>query len=278
MQTPGIDLEKIRGLLKDFYNLTNMKTCLHDSNGTELCFYPKMLSDFCELLRKNKEMDERCKACDKHAFAQCKKTYKQYVYTCHAGLLECISPILYEQKVIGYIAYGQVKTHEQANFDEIAKIFPAEYQEKLSKAFADLPIIPPEKLHSAIRILDACTGYEYLKTLSVGADGKIDARLSTYINEHLTDDLSVQTLCSHFRLAHSEIYAIFKEYFQDTPAEYIKKRRLYKACDLLKNTALPVNKIAKTCGIPDYNYFSKIFKKTFGISPRTYRATKSDSF
>lgn len=271
MNTYGFDLEKIQVLLKDFYHLTNMKTCIHDSNGVELCFYPKKLSDFCELLRKNKEMDERCQQCDKFAFAECKRTGKQYVYTCHAGLLECISPILFDEKVIGYIAYGQVKTHAEANFNSLAYPFSVQEQKALKKAFDGLPIIEHEKLEAAIRILDACTGYEYLKGLSSVAERTIDDRIDTYISERLTEDLSVQTLCSHFHLAHNEIYSIFKGYFQTTPAEYIKQKRLHAACELLKRTNLPINKIAIKCGIPDYNYFSKIFKQTFKIPPSAYR-------
>jgi YesN/AraC family two-component response regulator len=144
-----------------------------------------------------------------------------------------------------------------------------------SKFFKDLPAIEMDKINSAIKILDACTGYEYLKNLVSANENKIDILLDTYINQHLTEDLSIATLCRHFHLAHSEIYSIFKEYFFSTPAEYIKMRRLKTACDLLKQTNLPVHKIAKKCGIPDYNYFSKIFKSVFGMSPREFRKSQT---
>lgn len=263
--------EKIQTLLCDFYNLTNMKICIYDSAENELCFYPEKLSPFCALLRQNKEMDKRCQDCDKHAFAECKKSCAQYSYTCHAGLFECISPILYEQKIIGYILIGQTKSKENGNFSKLAKRFPKDMRQRLGELFENLPNIPIDKIRSAMRILDACTGYEYLKRVVRDGENKIDFLLTEYINEHLTDDLSVQTLCSRFHLSHSEIYSVFKEYFDDTPADYIKKRRLHKACELLKNTSLPVHKIAQKCGIPDYNYFSKIFKKIYGIPPRIFR-------
>lgn len=263
-------IEKIQALLRDFYNLTNIKICIYDRAENELCYYPEKFSPFCALLRQNEEMDKRCQECDKRAFAECKKTYTQFSYTCHAGLLECVSPILYDNKIIGYIALGQTKT-EDGNFSKLSEQFPKETQERLSKLFEELPNISMDKIRSAMRILDACTGYEYLKGLVRAGENKIDSLLTEYVNEHLTDDLSVQTLCSRFHLSHGEIYAIFKEYFDDTPADYVKKRRLHNACELLKNTSLPIHKIAQKCGIPDYNYFSKIFKRTFHITPRTYR-------
>lgn len=123
----------------------------------------------------------------------------------------------------------------------------------------------------AMRILDACTGYEYLKELVRSAERRIDLRIGGYIDDNLSGNLSVQQLCSRFRLSHSEIYALFREYFRTTPAEYIRERRLDKACRLLAGTSLPVGKISAECGIPDYNYFSKIFRRTRGVSPRQYR-------
>ena len=265
------DLQKMRELLRDFYNLTHIKICIYDSTGNELCFYPEKLTPFCELLRRDEEMNDRCKICDRNAFSQCKKTHEQYVYTCHAGLLECVSPILFEKKIIGYIAIGQIKSNERADFSHIESNLPSKLREALADRFEKLPSVDMEKINSAIRILDACTGYEYLKQLVHAADNKIDVLLDGYINDHLSEDLSVQLLCSRFRLSHSEIYSVFKEFFHATPAEYIKMRRLKKACELLQNTNFSVNKIAKECGIADYNYFSKVFKRTFGMSPRAFK-------
>ena len=264
-------LEKMQRLLQDFYNLTNIKTCLYDSTENELCFYPQKLSDFCALLRQDKEMDERCRLCDKRAFAECRKTYKQYFYTCHAGLQECVSPILFEKEIIGFIALGQIKSNERADFPLEKNDLPPKRKAALKQAFEQLPTIPPDKLNSAVAILDACTGYEYLKTLIKSNEGKIDVKLGKYVHENLAEMLSVPILCSKFRMSHSELYSVFKEYYRSTPAEYVKKCRLEYACKLLKETELPVGVIAKRCGIPDYNYFSKVFKKAYGVCPRTYK-------
>lgn len=265
------NLKKMQELLHDFYYLTQIKICIYDHGGNELCYYPEKLTPFCSLLRKNKVMDERCRACDHLAFSQCKKTHKQYVYTCHAGLLEGISPILYDDRIIGYIAVGQIKANKESSFEELLCELPTEDRAPLSELYRRLPVNDPEKISAAMRILDACTGYEYLKGLVRSAEEQIDLRLAAFINDHLKEALSVPVLCSEFHLTHSEIYSIFREYFNATPAEYIKGRRLGHACRLLKETDLPVSEIARRCGIPDYNYFSKIFKRSFGLSPREYR-------
>ena len=74
----NFDLRKIEDLLKHFYNLTNIKICIYDSDENEICYYPEKLSKFCSLLRTNPAMDQLCQKCDKYAFSQCKKTREHF--------------------------------------------------------------------------------------------------------------------------------------------------------------------------------------------------------
>lgn len=260
------DLSKMQELLHDFYNLTGIKICIYDSAENELCYYPEKLTPFCRALREDAAADGRCRACDRRAFAECKRTHRRAVYTCHAGLLECFSPILYNDKIIGYIVIGQIRA-ESAPAEEL----PAD----LRALYAQLPAIGMDKINSAIHILDACAGYEYVKTLVSGYDERIDARMAAYIEEHLAGDLSVAALCRAFRLSRSELYLLFREYFSASVADFVKARRLQTACRLLEKTRLPVGKIAEQCGIPDYNYFSKQFKAAFRLSPTQWRQSRS---
>ncbi len=263
--------QSFENLLKDFYNLTGMKTCLYDADGNELCYYPGKLSDFCKILRKDEKMDARCRECDRLAFANCRKNRTQYVYSCHAGLRECISPILFENRIIGFIMIGQINGSDSEAFARVEKELPPELSAELKDAYNRLPLFSSEKLLSAFRVLDACAGYELLKTLMLTKNDPIDSRIDEYIHSNLSAPLSVSHLCSEFHLSRYEIYNICKEYFAFTPAEYIKNCRLAHACNLLATTALPIKDIAERCGIPDYNYFSKIFKSSYKLSPTQYR-------
>ena len=78
------DLSKMQELLHDFYNLTGIKICIYDSAENELCYYPEKLTPFCRALREDAAADGRCRACDRRAFAECKRTHRRAVYTCHA--------------------------------------------------------------------------------------------------------------------------------------------------------------------------------------------------
>ncbi len=252
--------QKTLELLRDFYLLTGIKICIYDKNENEIAYYPEKYSDFCKLIRNNSIMEKKCIECDKKAFAQCRKTRKQYTYTCHAGLLECISPIIINDEIIGYIGLGQVPSENPP------------INSKFAEEYNKLPKFPVKKITAAINILDACTGYQYLKDI-MAQKNSIEYKLNEYINNHLTCD--IDDLLKTFSVSRNELYSIFRTHFNTTPHEYIKARKIKKALELLKSTKLPVNEIAINCGIPDYNYFSKIFKKTVGTSPSKYRKNHS---
>ncbi len=271
-----LELKDLGALLEDFYNLSDIKTCLYDLEGNELCYYPAKFSSFCEILRANEDMDKKCKDCDKIALEHCRKIHSQYSYTCHVGLQECISPIIYNDQVIGFMMLGQVKKSNAPDFPNLPKNLPAELIDELKSAYNSLPVISEEKLKSAFRIIDVCAGYELLKDFVRSHNNAIDEQIKQYILDNISAPLSVTLLCSKFRLSHSEIYHIFKEFFSCTPADYIKKSRLKYACKLLVTTKLSVSEIATACGIPDYNYFSKVFRAAYYLSPTQYRKKNSE--
>lgn len=270
------DLDSLLPLLKDFYSLAGTKICVLDSDGREICYYPERLTEFCSLLRENEQMDAACKDCDKRGIAICKKTHRQYTYTCHAGLTECVAPILSDGEIVGYLLIGQVKNGDSPNSSVVQAISdPAKRKELIAK-YRALPSVSLEKLNAAIHIMDVCTGYEHLRDLMRYTDQRIDRRLGEYVRDNLTGDLSVNTLCRQFCVSRNEIYALFKSYFGTTPASYIKNQRMQHACALLSTGALPVHTVAELCGIPDYNYFTKLFKKAIGTTPTAYRNKKTE--
>lgn len=263
--------EKINELLRDFYRLTNIKICIYDSEEHELYYYPEKLTPFCNELRKNREMEKKCLSCDRNAFIECKKTHLPSIHVCHAGLIECFAPILYNNVIIGYIAIGQIKERQQSKFPFSESKIDGIDCEALGKKFEELPYIEREKLDAAMRILNVCAGYEYLRSLVNEMTYGIERRISDYIESHLSGDLSVEKLERELHISRRMLYEVFRESYSTSVASFIKERRLQKSCELLKETDESISKISEKSGFSDYNYFSKQFKKTFGVSPLSYR-------
>jgi YesN/AraC family two-component response regulator len=58
-----------------------------------------------------------------------------------------------------------------------------------------------------------------------------------------------------------------------TLTDYVNSRRVEQAASMLRSGTLQVQTVAQYCGIPDVNYFSKLFKRYTGVSPKEFRAT-----
>lgn len=87
------------------------------------------------------------------------------------------------------------------------------------------------------------------------------------------NDISLNTISQNMYLSPVYISKIFKELMGDSPINYLIKIRLSKAKELLKKEKLPIKVIAKMVGYNDPYYFSKHFKKFYGVSPAKFKNT-----
>lgn len=101
-------------------------------------------------------------------------------------------------------------------------------------------------------------------------DSRID-RMLRYINRNLDKPLSVTDLAEHFHLHPTHLIRFFKEKTGETPANYIRIRRMETAKRLLESTDLYISQIMEQIGFCDESQFSKQFKKYYALSPRNYR-------
>jgi len=96
-------------------------------------------------------------------------------------------------------------------------------------------------------------------------DEKIEKVLS-YINENLTEKLSVEALAEQAYLSKYHFMRLFKAQTGDTVHAYIRQKRLLHAARLIREGAA-ANKAAADSGFSDYSVFHRAFKESFGISP-----------
>lgn len=92
-----------------------------------------------------------------------------------------------------------------------------------------------------------------------------------YIDANLNGDLSLHTLANLLNLNASYLSSLFHKETGKTVTDYVSTRRMDAASKLLRTTQLQVQTIAQHCGINDSNYFSKLFKKQYGMTPLQFR-------
>ena len=94
---------------------------------------------------------------------------------------------------------------------------------------------------------------------------KIAAVLS-YINEHLSQELSVDALAAQSFLSRYHFMRLFKAQTGYTVHNYIRQKRLNLAARLIRE-GMPAGRAAAECGFTDYSSFHRAFTQTFGVSP-----------
>ena len=99
-------------------------------------------------------------------------------------------------------------------------------------------------------------------------------RAITTIDSDLTANLSLNTLSTMQNLSPSYLSALFSQETGQTLTEYVNQKRVKLAMRLLATTKLQIQTIAQHCGILDVHYFSKVFKKVVGLTPKQYRESQ----
>lgn len=92
----------------------------------------------------------------------------------------------------------------------------------------------------------------------------------SYLNDHLTEDISIDDLSSRFFLSRYYLMHTFKEQTGYTIGSYLSTKRLILARELIAN-GTPITDVCYACGFRNYSTFSRAYKKSFGESPRDYR-------
>lgn len=93
-----------------------------------------------------------------------------------------------------------------------------------------------------------------------------------YIKGNYMSEITVGMLANTAKMSESNFYSVFKKQMGVPPISYLNNYRLSIAADKLTDTARRIGEISYSVGINDPLYFSKLFKKTYGMTPKEYRA------
>ena len=92
-----------------------------------------------------------------------------------------------------------------------------------------------------------------------------------YINNNYSSNIKISDIAKYVGLNRSYFSNLFTKTLGISPQEYLLSLRIEKACTLLEDLQLTIGEISIKVGYTDQLTFSKIFKKTKGVSPKLYR-------
>ncbi len=97
-----------------------------------------------------------------------------------------------------------------------------------------------------------------------------------YLKENIEKRITLQQLAEYMGYSQSHLSMRFRQETGDSPLNHLNKLRIERACQLLRETNLKVNQICHKVGVEDAYYFSRLFHKFMGVSPKAYRAVADE--
>ena len=150
-----------------------------------------------------------------------------------------------------------------------------DYEKEMDNGIRDMHMKPAEvfdyfvdTLRAAICIRDRKSSYQ---------SGRLLRHALEYIDRNYDrESLSLSSVAEETDVSANYLSAVFSQNMQKTFIEYVTEKRMEKAKKLLGATDKSSGEIALEVGYKDSHYFSFVFKKTQGLSPREYRNSKKD--
>lgn len=100
---------------------------------------------------------------------------------------------------------------------------------------------------------------------------RVVTRAVRYMYDHLREKLSLEALSAELGVSKSYLNIIFRQETGHAPMDFFIELRMQEACRLLEDGHMRVNEVAAALGYDDPYYFSRVFRRHTGFSPRDYR-------
>ena len=269
------DKEKLTQVLSDFYNSTGIAVALYDASQRSVAGSP-IHSPFCTHIHNRKECIDHCNQSNLIHMKEVSLNWQISRYACHAGVMEVIFPVIYEDVLIAYIQIGQFRDaeHRYSRADKLPEI-AEQYGfslERLQVLYDELSLVSDERLNSLCHIVDILVKSFWQDGLITYNRSMLSIKIENYIDEHLGEKIGLNDICNEFLLSKNLVYQLFRNEFNTTVNNLITEKRLYRAKELLQTSPeLNITQVSLLCGFSDYNYFIRVFKKQFGITPLQLR-------
>lgn len=268
----NFDTQKISRTLSDFYNATGINMDLLKADFTpigNLGFWENIR--YCKAIQNTAEGKKRCLKSDADLYEKCKISRKPEMHVCHAGLIDIAVPIIYQDTVIGYIIFGQMKTdNDFSSLKSYIKELSLDTK-TMEKFYSEIDFFDSGKIESVSNIAEMVVKHILLENmLYPNFDATLEKAVA-YITENLDKELSVKKISDNINISKSVLYRRFHLCFSLTVNQFITKKRIEKAENLLKNTDMSIEAISRETGFSSAAHFSKIFKSEKGIPPLKFR-------
>ena len=265
-------MQKIKQVMYDFYNSTGINIVLLRDDFSYVGDRNHWESNcYCKAIQNTRKGYTYCEKSDSELLKKCKSTKKMQMHVCYGGLIDMALPIIYDDNIIGYIIFGQMRS--EVEFSKVVGFLKSlGLDEKELQVFFDkIPVYNHNKIQSISNIATMLVKYILLeKLLMPYMDDRIQSAIN-YIESNLEGELSIQKISKSVNVSKSFLYKNFHKYFNCTISEYINTKRIEKSLEYLKEPNLSIDEVSQKVGFSSVSYYGKIFKQQKNMTPFKYK-------
>lgn len=269
------DHERLLQLITSLRTLTGIHANIFNLDGKDICLGNDQ-TPFCRLINACEEGHRRCEECDRRSVRKCGAQSTPYSYRCHAGVCETILPIRFGGSPVAYLVFGQLLDstpieQQWAETEKTLQWYPGDMEE-LKEAYWQFRQYSGDEIAAYIDILEAFSTFIQIKEMIQTAELTELQRLEMYLDEHYTEKLSLEKISTELGIGRTKLCILAKELSGgETLTVLITQRRVNAAKRLLQHGNMPISEVAEAVGISDYNYFTKVFRASTGVTPSAFR-------
>ena len=185
---------------------------------------------------------------------------------------------VYDNSVPNFLKTS-VENSEQTGMEKInSELLISKYIEGILFYFENPSLVNEEililKLREIILLLNQTKNAPAIHAILSNLFNPTTYTFREIIDAHIYSNITISELSELTNMSLSTFKREFKKTYNNSPAVYIKDKKLTKAKELVSASTLRMSDVAFDCGFNDMAHFSKSFKQKYGVSPSTFRLTQ----
>jgi len=273
--------KEIYGIFNLYYRLHGVRITLFDAQGKKL--YPQEDQpdcEYCRLVRQDLGKLIQCQKLDQRMIHVSMKENRMISYRCHGGMQEAAMPLLVDGEPLGCIMLGQFrkeflnrKDQDQPETSPYLEPWIQKFgDQRLEQAYQNTPIYRDDKIPVLLELYQVILDFITREKMIRHRDFDLIRPVLELLEKQHSAQPSLQDAAHMIGRSPSSVSRLFKNITGKSYQNWLIQFKLEQAESLmLQKTKRPLSEIAWELGYQDPLYFSRLFKKHRGSSPREWK-------
>ena len=269
------DVTKLYRAINNFYRISGMEIAVGDRNRHGLTSSRCDGCNFCGFVHSFPGALSICSSSDMEHIYEMERTHSPVVYTCPLGIEEVLLPIMRDGELDGYLFCSMGVLDEcgdgDARAEELCRGALGISGDELLLKIRSMPHFTLAERDAYLGVLKALGRYIETEGLLPDKGQTIGQLVKNYIKENIKRKITLSDIARTLHCSTVTITEHFRREFGVSVMQYVLKKRMELAPIALSAEDTTIAEAARTVGFSDVEYFSRCFKRHFGLSPRDWK-------